>query len=382
MSLPDKMREKPVAIKTRKMVVDGGALRASQLAKTRSLPLLNHRIFAPYKVANLIDTVGDCGISADTVLARTGLSVDEVRNPHTLTSVRQYLMACDNIIAAGAGLSVAFAAGSRLHLSAYGMYGYALMCSPTMREFFDFAVRYHVLATPTLRLGWRLEGDLAIWEFTEIYSDVMSSDLRNFLIRQQMMQNFTHVRDVAGPDCLPVRALFALTSNGQTADDERILGCPCSFDKSAHELHYPASILDQAPQLGNRLTRAMLEETCDRLIGQAKMTSGIAGEVYQFLMLAPNRFPSMDSIALQMGMTERTLRRRLRDEGRSYADIIDDVRKNLALEYLRTTRMSVDDIAWKVGFTDSSNLRRAVKRWTGQTISDVRYTGDVNGIET
>ena len=89
-------------------------------------------------------------------------------------------------------------------------------------------------------------------------------------------------------------------------------------------------------------------------------------------MLAPNQFPTMEAIAHQIGMTERTLRRRLRDEKRNYADIIDDVRKNLALEYLTTTRMSVEDIAWKIGFSDSSNLRRAVKRWTGQTINEVR----------
>tara|TARA_R100000935_G_scaffold58864_1_gene98774 strand:+ start:8330 stop:9424 length:1095 start_codon:yes stop_codon:yes gene_type:complete len=360
------------SIVTEKRVRKPEAPTAEPRTKSHDTPLLNNKVFAPYKVATLIDTVEACRISAETVLNRTGLSLEEIRNPHTLTSVRQYLTACDNIIAAGAGLGVAFEVGSRLHLSAYGMYGYALMCSPTMREFFDFAVRYHLLATPTLRLGWRLEGDLAIWEFTEIYREVMSNDLRNFLIRQQMMQNFTHVRDVAGEDRTPVRALFGLADDGTATEDERMLECPCFYDQPVHELHYPASILDQAPELGNRLTRAMLEDTCDRLIGQAKMTSGVAGEVYQLLMLAPNQFPSMESIALQIGMTERTLRRRLRGENRSYADIIDDVRKKLALEYLTTTRMSVDDIAWKIGFSDSSNLRRAVRRWTGQTINEVR----------
>jgi len=340
--------------------------------KSRGMPLLNNKVFAPYKVANLIDTVAGAGISSETVLMRTGLSLEEVRDPNTLTSVRQYLTACDNIIAAGATLDTAFEVGSRLHLSAYGMYGYALMCSPTMREFFDFAVRYHQLATPTLQLGWRLEGDLAIWEFTEIYRDVMSNDLRNFLIRQQMAQNFTHVRDVAGANLTPLRALFGLSDGGHAARDEEKLLCPCFYDQPVHELHYPATILDQAPELGNRLTRTMLENTCDRLIGQAKMTTGVAGEVYQLLMMSPNQFPSMDAIAVQMGMTERTLRRRLRDEGRSYADIIDEVRKKLAMEYLTATRMSVDDVAWKIGFSDSSNLRRAVKRWTGQTINEVR----------
>jgi len=332
-------------------------------------PLLNQKIFAPYKIATLIDTLEAHGITVETMLARTGLTSAQVRDPHTLTSIRQYITACDNIISAGASPITGYAVGSRLHLSAYGMYGYALICSPTMREFFEFAVRYHPLATPTLRLGWRQEGDLAIWDFAEVYGEIMSEDLRSFLVRQQMMMTSTHVRDVAGAEVRPTRALFGLSG---TAEDEHILGCGCRFGQVANELHYPASILDRAPQLANRLTRDMLEETCDRLVGQAKLTSGVAGEVYQLLMLAPNRFPSMQAIADQLGMTERTLRRRLADENGSYGEIIDDVRRKLALEYLQTTRMSADDIAWKVGFSDSANLRRAIRRWTGKTISEIR----------
>lgn len=341
-------------------------------ASRRTPPLLNQKIFVPYKIATLIETVAPANIPAEAVLERTELTPDEVHDPNTLTSIRQYLTACENIIAAGADLTVAFSVGSRLHLSAYGMYGYALICSPTMREFFDFAVRYHVLATPTLRLGWRLEGDLAIWEFHEVYSEVMSSELRTFLIHQQMLQTFTHVRDVAGLDNVPVRANFSVADARSRPDCERILGCPCHFDQPAHELHYPARLLERAPELGNRLTRVMLEETCDRLLGKYRMPSGITGEVYQLLLLAPNLFPSMQSIALKFGMTERTLRRRLSDEGRTYAEIVDDVRKTLAMEYLRTTRMSAEDIAWKVGFSDAANLRRAVRRWTGKKLNEIR----------
>ena len=97
-------------------------------------PSLNERIFAPFKIATVIDTVAGRGMSSDTVLDRTGLTLDDVRDPHALTSIGQYLIACENIVAAGAEFADAFAIGSRLHLSAYGMYGYALMCSPTMRD--------------------------------------------------------------------------------------------------------------------------------------------------------------------------------------------------------------------------------------------------------
>ncbi len=335
-------------------------------------PSLNQRIFAPFKIATVIDTVAGRGIDPATVLERTGLTLAEVRDPHTLTSIGQYLTACENIVVAGARFADAFAIGSRLHLSAYGMYGYALMCSPTMRDFFDFAVRYQPLATPTVRLGWRTEGEVAVWQFQEIYRDVMSNDVRTFLIRQQMKMTYTHIRDAAGSDNVPVRARFALPEEARSAEDERELSCPCFYAADANELHYPIGILEQTPELGNRLTRTMLEETCDRLIGQSRISSGLSGEVYQLLLLAPNHFPSMTAIAEQIGLQERTLRRRLAAEDTSYGEIVDDVRRKLAIEYLQTTRMSVDDVAWKVGFSDSANLRRAVRRWTGKTINEVR----------
>lgn len=335
-------------------------------------PSLNQRSFAPFKIAMVIDTVAARGIAAETVLDRTGLTLAEVRDPHTLTSIGQYLIACENIVAAGAEFADAFAIGSRLHLSAYGMYGYALMCSPTMRDFFDFAVRYQPLATPTVRLQWRAEGDVAIWQFCEIYRDVMSSGVRTFLMRQQMKMTYTHIRDTAGTDNLPVRALFAIPEDVHVAGDVRALSCPCLYGQAANELHYPVGILDQTPELGNRLTRTMLEETCERLIGQSRISSGWSGEVYQLLLNAPSQFPSMPAVAAQLGLQERTLRRRLAAENSSYGAIVDDVRRKLAIEYLQTTRMSVDDVAWKVGFSDSANLRRAIRRWTGKTINELR----------
>lgn len=340
--------------------------------RTADLPLLHQRIFAPYKLATLLDAAVAHGLAADVVLAGAALSADRIHDPHTRTSVGDYLAACENIVAAGADPNLALDVGSRLHLSAYGMYGYALMCSPTMRDFFDFAVRYHLLATPMLRLEWRLEGDFAIWRFPEIYRDAMSFPARTFLARQQMMMTATHVRDVSGVDIAPLRAHFGLPDSGYASLDSGRLGCPCHYDQAAHELHYAKAVLDLAPQFANRLTHAWLRETCAELIGEPRANSSLTGEIYQRLMRAPHRTPSMEEIARELGVTERTLRRRLTQEGARYADIADDVRKRLSLRYLTETRMTADDIAAKVGFTDTANLRRAVKRWTGRQLGEFR----------
>jgi len=334
--------------------------------------LLNQRLFAPYKIAVLVETVAEQGIGPQAVLAGLDLSEESLADPSTLVSIRQYIDACENVIAAGAEPSTPFRVGARLHLSAYGMYGYALLCCPTMRDYFDFAVKYHALATPTLHISWRETEQAAIWEFTDIHKNAMGAEVRRFLIRQQMAQHVTHVRDVVGANALPLQALISFPADGLERVHEQYLGCPCLFDQPVDELHYPHALLDEAPQLANRLTVSILRDTCDRLIGEAKISSGVAGEVYQILMMTPNQFPGMEAVADQLMITTRTLRRKLVAEQTSYGSILDDVRCSLATEYLRTTRMSTEDIAAKLGFSDNTNFRRAFKRWTGKSPRQVR----------
>ncbi|WP_293456397.1 AraC family transcriptional regulator [Phenylobacterium sp.] len=335
-------------------------------------PFLHQKIFAPYKLAVLLDAAADHGVSSDTVLAGAGLDVARVRDPHTRTSISDYIAACENILAASPDPDIAFDAGAKLHLTAYGEYGYALMCSPTMRDFLDFAVRYHLLATPMLRLEWRRDADALIWRFVEIHRDAMSPAARAFLVRQQMMQTATHMRDVSGTRMTPLRALFALPGASRSPRDASRLGCVCLFDQPAHELHYPLSLLDAPLQFGNRLTYAQLEETCDELMGRTGPAPSLVGEIYQRLMREPRASRTMEDIAQELGSSERTLRRRLANENVRYADIADDVRRTLSLRYLQTSGMTADDIAAEVGFSDTANFRRAVKRWTGRTFRQVR----------
>jgi AraC-like DNA-binding protein len=75
----------------------------------------------------------------------------------------------------------------------------------------------------------------------------------------------------------------------------------------------------------------------------------------------------MDGVAKQICTTVRTLNRKLSAEGTSFTQILDDVRCNLSSEYLRTTKLSIDDISELVGFSDAANFRHAFRRWTGST---------------
>ncbi|SDV50749.1 AraC family transcriptional regulator [Chitinasiproducens palmae] len=335
-------------------------------------PPLNERMYAPYKIAALVEVLGEQGIAPADSLRGSGVTVEALQEASTLTSIGQYATVCRNAVSLGCEPATPFKVGQRLHLAAYGMYGYALMSCLSLRDYFRLGAKYHRLATPTVAIEWTEYPDRMVWTFPDALVTSPSRELREFIIEQQYTQHVTHLQDVAGGVCPPLKACFSYAAPPHADLYPDYLGCPCFFDQAQCELVYDSEILERKPQLAHRISASLLQETCDRLIGQEKTASGIAGEIYQMLMGTPGVFPSMDAVADAMHMTARTLRRRLLAEGTSFLAIVDDVRRSLALEWLRTTKMSSDDIATLLGFSDAANFRRAVKRWTGKGLGELR----------
>jgi len=335
-------------------------------------PPLNERMYAPYKIAALVEVLAEQGIAAADSLRGTDLTVEALQDASVLTSIGQYATVCKNAVSLSCDPATPFKVGRKLHLSAYGMYGYALMSCLSLRDYFKLGVKYHRLATPTVAIEWTEYPDRMVWTFPDAFISSPSRELREFIIEQQYTQHVTHLQDVAGSLCPPVKACFTYPAPAHADLYAQYLGCPSHFDQEQCELVYDSAILDHKPQLAHQLTASLLQETCDRLIGQAKTSSGVSGEVYQVLMSTPGVFPGMEATAESMHMTTRTLRRRLQAEGTSFLAIVDDVRRSLALEYLKTTKMSTDDVAMLLGFSDTANFRRALKRWTGKGPGELR----------
>jgi len=71
-------------------------------------------------------------------------------------------------------------------------------------------------------------------------------------------------------------------------------------------------------------------------------------------------------------LSDRSLRRQLREQGISFRGLLDELRMQIALKYLRTTRLANEDIALALGFSDAANFRRAFRRWTNKSSSAIR----------
>jgi AraC-like DNA-binding protein len=86
----------------------------------------------------------------------------------------------------------------------------------------------------------------------------------------------------------------------------------------------------------------------------------------------PDGPPSQELIAADLSVSNRTLQRKLKDEGTSFMDLLQDTRLQLAREYLRQPGRSVVETAYLLGFSEPSTFSRAFKRWTGRAPAEYR----------
>jgi len=91
--------------------------------------------------------------------------------------------------------------------------------------------------------------------------------------------------------------------------------------------------------------------------------------------LLPHGKPKASLVARKLNMSPRTLARRLANEGLSFASVLDEMRRELARRYLEDPRLPISQVAWLLGFQEAAAFTHAVRRWTGQTPSEIRRSG-------
>ena len=117
--------------------------------------------------------------------------------------------------------------------------------------------------------------------------------------------------------------------------------------------------------LHKRLCRASDEEL-------TKLSGNVSAKVRHLIQLAEPDWPTLVDVAQALGLSRRTLVRRLESEGNRYQDLLDETRNELACWYLRQSSHSLSDIAERIGFSDQGNFARGFRKWQGLTPSEYR----------
>jgi AraC-like DNA-binding protein len=172
----------------------------------------------------------------------------------------------------------------------------------------------------------------------------------------------------------PTSVAFSHSRNSDLREFDRFFGCPVEFGAQATLV----ALADEALQIplltaDPKLLRA-LQPFCDTAAEERNTPNGTLRSAVEkeAERLLPHGKAKAQIVAKNLALSLRTLSRRLADEGTTYAEVVDHLRRSLALQYLKEPGMSVSQIAWLLGYEGSTSFNHAFRRWTGQSPSAAR----------
>ncbi len=168
---------------------------------------------------------------------------------------------------------------------------------------------------------------------------------------------------------------FMHADPGYAAEYARVFQAPVVFGSHWNAMRIdPAFIALRQPPV-NRYVFAVLSDRADALLKSLKDAQTTRGRMEALLVpILHTGEVSMDMIAEKLAVSRQTLYRNLKAEGVTYEAVLDDLRRRMAINYLADRKVSVNETAYLVGFSEPAAFSRAFKRWTGKSPSVARRT--------
>ena len=182
------------------------------------------------------------------------------------------------------------------------------------------------------------------------------------------------LRVIAGRTIHPTQVSFAHMRSSGAREFERFYLCPVEFGASSDLFEFSNDTLAIPLLTADPKLLKALEPFCDMAAKQRKTAAGtlraaVENEVEKLL---PHGKANKETVTKAVGLSTRTLSRRLADEGTTYEEVVDQLRRSLALQYVKEPSMSVSQIAWLLGYEGSTSFNHAFSRWTGRSPSAAR----------
>ncbi|QXQ15583.1 AraC family transcriptional regulator [Skermania piniformis] len=296
-------------------------------------------------------------------LAGTGLTPQQLLDPRVEVTPRHDLAVARNLLTLIPNGHPGLATGSRFRLSEQGIYGFALLSSPTLRDAITVGIQFLDLAFAMGTVQARTAPDGT--EHLVLDAPEVPPTLRRFYVERDAASIMTIQRGLL-PDRSVIRHVeFAFPAPESLDRYVEVFGVRPDFDAAETVLVVDASELDRPLPGANPHTSAHAVAQCRQLLDSRRARTGVAGRVRDELVARIDDPPPLDDVAAILHLSGRTLRKHLTNEGTSYRLLLDEVREHLAEELLLTARLPVEQIAHRLGYREVTSFSQAFRRWKG-----------------
>jgi AraC-like DNA-binding protein len=308
-------------------------------------------------------------LDAAPLLRKAGLTIQQIDNSALRLSVKSQI-AFLNLVAAGLGDELfGFHLAHDFDLREIGTLYYVMASSETLGDALQRAARYSKITNEAVHLKYQKSRDIVIgFEYIGVARHQDRHQIEFFLIALLRL-----VRHLSGHNLLPTRVTLTHRRNGFQPAFKSVFGCDVAFGGEIDEIAFPLTVEPMPLASADPFLHAMLiaqyeEMHVDRL-RPAALRANVENKIAPLL---PHGKAQASQIASKLGMSQRTLARRLAAEGLSFTGVLDEMKRDLAKRHLMESDLPITTIAWLLGYQEVSAFTHAFKRWTGKTPKQAR----------
>jgi AraC-like DNA-binding protein len=314
-------------------------------------------------LTQLITLMKEQGFNSEQILANTQLN-DQTLQHKARISPMQYHTVVENSLALSQDPLLGIKHGQGLNIASHGFVELAAMAAHDLNQALSLAIRFARTRTLLADIRFHKEDDSAVVQINRLASmpstfpfvveNIISSfiGVARFLINQQ--DQMSAVVKLNYPPQAPL------------SEYERLLGVPVLFNQPHNQVCFPEYLLDVPASTANAISRSLAESECEKLLKQLDQGQDLVVQIRNKLDQM-NAFPTLPIISKAMNSSPRTLNRQLAQLNTTYQHILDDIRREKAIDLLNHSQINIEHIAIRLGYNDPSNFGRAFRRWLGKS---------------
>lgn len=326
---------------------------------------------SPNGVAILVRYMEEHGFDPDTILEGSGIRSADLDNPDHMITIEQEFRIIRKVARIAPDPHAGLVIGRQYHVGVQGKVGAAAISSETLIDAIKTVFNYITLTLSYFQYDLKVRGSLAFLEMKELMD---LEDARVFICERELVSVYRIASDLLNQPVPAKEIRLAYQKPAYAGIYEEIFKCPVFFNSGGYMIVFDSGMLFRQLPMSNRLTKKIYEKECSELAESSRARETVVNMVKRLIMMNQEGIPDFGQLAASMHMSERTLRRRLADEGTSYTELSAEIRKNRAIDLLQSSSFSIEQISLMLGYKDLPNFYRAFKSWTG--VNPGSFRGD------
>jgi AraC-like DNA-binding protein len=317
-----------------------------------------------------VERLKSAGVPVGPILKHSGLTPELIAEPDERLSVRSQIAFLNDAARALKDDCLGFTLARDHDPREIGLLYYVMASSPTLGAALQRLARYSKVTNEALVFGYREANNLSV---TLSYSGVP----RHTDVQQMEFCMFAAIRIcrlLTGRQLVPQHFAIAHYRSEGTTEMSRFVGTKVEFGAERDEFAFNIETRELPVIHADNYLNDLLLKYCEAALANRR------GDANQLRTKVENAISSLlphgralvGDVARSLGMSQRTLGRKLADEGLNFTEILQHLRRDLAVRYIDDRKLRVSQIAWLLGFRDVSAFTHACKRWTGKTPRQMR----------